>query len=131
MMESDLVAFLLSQSSLQALIASRLYPVIIPEALSQFPCVTYQVVSSVPEYTNDGPTGLTVARVQFDVWGQAYGDCKAVASALQQLLDGYAPGPMGSTFISAIWMTNRATDSFDQDARLYRSSADYRIAYAG
>lgn len=66
---------------LAALIESRCFPLAAPQDAA-VPSVVYQVVSSVPEFAHDGPTGLVTTRVQFSIVADDYATAKAVYEAL-------------------------------------------------
>jgi len=53
----------------------QIYPLFIPESgSSEPPYLVYQVISSQPQNTLDGPTGHEWARVQIDIYHDSYDD---------------------------------------------------------
>ena len=132
MLESGLYSFITANAGFTALAANRLFPLILPDSLiastSLPPSATYQTISSVTDYTNDGSTGCVKARVQFDCFASDYADAKTLSNTIRLVLEGYAGTLPNGPPVLAIW-TDNMTDSYSQDTRLYRVSADYRIVY--
>jgi hypothetical protein len=133
MIESGLYQLIIANAGFSAIAGNRLYPLVLPDSLVQSdttpPSATYQTISSVPDYTNDGPVGCVKARVQFDCFAAAYADAKSVSDAIRQTLDGYTGTLPDGTAVLNCWIDN-VTDSYSQDTRLYRTSTDYRVIYA-
>ena len=77
-MEEDLRARLLANTPLAAIVGARIAWIDRPKVL---PAITLQLIGSGREYTYQGPTGFSGARVQVDCWGASYGSAKAVARA--------------------------------------------------
>ena len=133
MLESGLYSFITANAGFTALATNRLYPLILPDSLiastSLPPSATYQTISSVTDYTNDGSTGCIKTRVQFDCFASDYADVKNLANAIRLTLEGYAGTLPNGIPVQACWVVN-VTYSYSQDTRLYRTSTDYRIVYA-
>lgn len=134
MIEDGLVALITSDTRFSTIAADRLFPVVLPETLldptTPAPTsATYQVISSIPDRTLDGPTSMVTARVQIDTWAQAYGDAKALAKAVKDILDAYTGTLPDGTHVDDAWRDNTGTDGFDPDSRLYRVQADYKLIY--
>lgn len=135
MIEDGLVALITADTRFSAIAEDRLFPVILPETLldptSATPTsATYQVISAIPDYTFDGPTGMVTARVQIDTWASAYGAAKALAQAIKLILDDYTGTLPDGTHVDSARRDNVATDGFDQDARLYRVQTDFKLIYS-
>lgn len=128
MLETGLVALLNSSAAVTAINGGRIYPLLIP-ANSALPCVTYQLISTVPEYCNDGPTGFTKSRIQVDTWANDYLDAKNLANAVRQTLDGYSGTLPDGTQVLSI-MRDNATDLNDEDSRLMRVQTDWLVLFA-
>lgn len=133
MIESGLYQLIIANTGFSAIAGNRLYPLVLPDSLVQSdatqPAATYQTISSVPVYSNDGPTGCVTARIQFDCFAAAYSGAKSVSDAIRQTLDGYTGTLPDGTPVLNCWIDN-VTDSYSQDTRLYRTSTDYRVIYA-
>jgi hypothetical protein len=87
--EESLVARLNATSGVTALVASRIYPMEIPQG-AVMPAIAYQRISTFRPGSLRGPVGLADPRIQVDCWADTYAVAKAVAQAVRQSLDGYA-----------------------------------------
>lgn len=85
-METDLTAYVASQSTVTALIGTRFEPVENVQGTAM-PAVSYQVISGPADYTHDG-LALTFWRVQLTVTDLTYAGMQAVADALCTVLAG-------------------------------------------
>lgn len=128
MLEDGLFQLLTSDAGVSALCGTRVYPLILPSAPT-LPSLTYQSISSVAQYTMDGPTGLVTARVQTEAWSDSYSTAKALAAAVRTLLDGYSGTLPNGVPVLDIRCDN-ALDTYEKDARLYRVHTDWLIQYA-
>lgn len=88
MIESGIVALISDDAGIVALIGTRVYAVLVPETVT-YPCLSYQVVSSVSNYTIDRKE-FGQKRIQFDCWANRYSDAEAVKQALRNVLDMYS-----------------------------------------
>lgn len=80
-MEEAIVAYLLADSTLSALVSTRVFPLSRLQG-SALPAVTYQRISGAPLYADDGEVGLTEARLQVDTWAETYSTAKTAARAV-------------------------------------------------
>lgn len=95
--EEGLYSLLSNDEAASALVGSRIFPLIAPQADS-LPYITYQEISGIRQHVLAGPVGMVCSRFQINCWGQVYEDCDAVATAVRKLLDGYA-GTAGGTVV--------------------------------
>lgn len=126
-LEEGIVAFLIADATIHAVVADRIYPMIIPQGAT-LPCLTYQRISTPRIVTHDssGATGdLTNPRFQFDGWAVTQKVAKAIADALRTVLHGKR-GAMGGVTIRAALAENEAPE-YIAEAELYRSRSDYII----
>jgi hypothetical protein len=96
-LEEAIHAHLTTAPSVQALIGTRVYPLLIPQT-AQLPAVAYQVVSARRPLAHDGPTGLDTKLVQLTCQGALYANAKTVANAIGEVLNGFRgwlAGPTG------------------------------------
>jgi hypothetical protein len=54
--------------------------------------VVLNLISDVPDYTHDGPTGYKQSRVQIDIYGPTYGAAKDAARKIEAHLSGLRAG---------------------------------------
>lgn len=125
--ETSIVSLLSTDSTLTALVASRIYPLLLSED-TKLPAVTYQVISTVTDYSNDGATGLTMTRLQTDAWANSYAQCKAASDAIRHALGAFT-GIVSGVYIANVIRDN-VTDYFDSASRLYRVQTDWKILHA-
>lgn len=92
------------------------YPVRAPQNRPT-PYIIFQVISSVPDVSLDGPTGLVRRRVQVDAYGDTY---EAVKTMEQQISAAMA----GAAFTNVPLM---ARDLDEQETKKYRVSMDFSI----
>ena len=128
-LEEGIVAFLIANADIHAVVADRIYPMRIPQA-ADFPLITYQRISTPRILTHDssGATGdLTSPRFQFDVWAETQLLTKQISDVLRGVLHGKT-GATGGVTIGAILADNEAAE-FVPELETYRGRSDYIIWY--
>ena len=128
-LEEGIVAFLIADTDIHAVVADRIYPMRIPQG-AIFPLITYQRISTARILTHDssGATGdLTSPRFQFDGWGVTQKIVKQISDVLRKVLHGKT-GAMGGVTIGAALAENEQPE-YVPDANLYRGRSDYIIWY--
>jgi hypothetical protein len=126
MIEAGLYSLLTANAGLTALVGNRIYPVLVPEPPT-YPCLSYQVVASHSTYTFEGKQ-LGSKLFQFDAWGTSFSDCKNILNALRNALDTYQGTLTDGTRVLCA-LSEQEIDQFEEDSRVYRSLAEYRIEY--
>lgn len=99
-METDLTAYIATQTTVTALIGTRFEPVLNVQSQT-LPAVSYQVISGPADYTHDG-LGLTFWRVQLCVTDLTYAGVVAVADALRTVLAGKRWTGVAGPYVSFI-----------------------------
>jgi hypothetical protein len=126
-MEEDLVARLLGDDDLSALVADRINWIERPQAGS-LPSITLQVITSGRSYHMKGADGTAGTRVQADCWGRSYLEAKKVSRALTAAME--QAGVQGSTRFSAAFLDN-ASDFPPEDlpggTKAYRVNMDWIV----
>jgi hypothetical protein len=128
MLPDAIVAFLLTQATITAVVNNRIQPIPAPEDLSQYPLITYQSPSDVSENANDGPVGVTTMRIVFDCLAQRYLDARNLARALKLVLNGFSGTLPDGTDILLAESAN-LVDRFDDGSRIYCTSFHALIQY--
>lgn len=136
-MEELIVALLLAHAPLTALVGTnpaRVHWIRAPQNTPK-PYVVLQVISSVPDVTHEGASGLVAARVQADCFGETYTSAKAAARAVTGCLSGYrgTPTPPGTTVFGGVFK-DAERDGFEDDVspdKLFRVSMDFIIWHKG
>jgi len=83
---TDIHAHMTTHAGLSALIVGRCYPVKLPQTPT-LPAVTYQRISSVSTYSQDGDSNLYRARWQFSCWSTGYVEAFEVAQQVKAALN--------------------------------------------
>lgn len=91
--EAALYAELAADSSVSALVSSRIYPVLIPQDVDM-PAIAYQRISGPRDYSHQG-AGLVSARFQITCQATSYSGAKSLAAAVRDALSGFS-GTMGA-----------------------------------
>lgn len=129
-MEEALVAFLLADAGLSALVSDRITWGSRPQA-SALPAVVLHRIDGLRSYSADGPSGLVSSRVQVDCWGASYGSAKGLGRAVIARLSGYVGTTGGVQFQAAFAIDERdGYERGDSGADIYRSSIDFDIWHA-
>ena len=128
MIETSLHSYLANAQTLVSACAGRIEPVRLPNDPS-LPTLTYQVISTTPDATLDGPSGFMEKRIQFSSWGECYGDAKALDEALRTVLDGFSGLQPDGTLIFNV-MLDTAADLYEPDSKLYHVSTDYKVQFS-
>ena len=129
-MEDALIAKLLADSGVSALVSNRVYPVSRPQGTA-LPAISLGTVSNVPVYTNDGEAGIAESRVQVDCWGATYGSVKAVARAVTASLSAFFGAVDGRVFQYVLLDGERDSRESGSNAPeyLFRTQLDFRVLY--
>lgn len=123
-MEEDLVALLLANTGVSALVGTRIYWVERKQGAA-LPGVALTLIDGGEGHTQDGPDGLGQYRVQIDSYGATYASAKAVARAITAALDGVRAGRLQGMFHDS---SRDLREAGSNDAeRLFRTSSDFII----
>jgi Protein of unknown function (DUF3168) len=90
MLTNGVVAYLLTQTAITAIVKQSIQPIPAPEDLSQYPLITYQSPSDVSDNANDGPVGVATCRIVFECKALRYLDARNLALAVKAALNGYS-----------------------------------------
>ena len=126
-MEEALVAYLLADAPLAALVGTRIHWVRSPQSTVSPRVVLYRI-SGLRDMRMDGPTGLVASRLQADCIGTSYGSAKTTARALEARLSGYS-GTSGGIVFQGAFLIGERDDFFDTDTpdKLFRTSLDFNL----
>lgn len=126
--EEVVIARLLDTAAVTTLASSRVYPGIRPQG-SALPAVVVSRVSGAPVYVDDGETGLSVARIQIDCWGETYSAAKSLVRAVVYCLSGFY-GVLFDVQIQTTLLDNERDIQVGDTASLFRTSTDFMIWYS-
>ena len=129
-MEEALIAKLLADAGVSALVGARVYPGMRPQA-GLLPAVVFNMISKNPSYSDDGEDGITEARVQLDCWGATYTDAKKAARAVTAALSAFDGMMSGVRFR---YMTldlehDMQETGANADSYPFRTSLDFIVVY--
>lgn len=126
-MEKDLIAQLLANAALAALVGVRISWGQRPQG-EPLPGVVMNLVSAPRTYSYDGPVGTRASWVQIDSWGGSFGEAKSVAGAVEAAIHTLAAPFLGG------FILNERDDSEANDGpeangatTLFRTSLDVRV----
>jgi hypothetical protein len=128
MLIEGLVARLIANSAIAAIVGQRVQPEPAPEDLSLYPLITYKVASDVTTYNMQGEDGLVTCRVVFTCLGVRYGDARSTALAVKLSLSNFAGILSDGTPIDGIEIVNIA-DGFGDGSRVYRTAVHAMCRY--
>jgi hypothetical protein len=80
---------LLSVAEVSALVSTRVYPTVLPQA-AVLPAITYRRVDGFSDLTATTAGGYEQDRLQLDSWAQSASQAQAVAKAVRDALHGFA-----------------------------------------
>lgn len=123
-LEAGIYAALITPGSFtQAVIADRLYPLLIPQDAA-VPAVAYQRVSGTRIPLYDGASGWARAVVQFSCQARSLAVAKAAAHAIRKDLDVFV-GALGGVEIGRAFVVNEADSDELEDAAVTRLDVDF------
>lgn len=126
MIEKGLVAMLLANAPIAAMVGTRISPLVLPEN-STLPALTYQTVGSVSRDTL-ATAGMSRVRMEFNCWGADYLDAITLRAALIAALNGYQGLLSDGTQLQNARQL-QSIDFFDHDARLYRAMTEFYLYF--
>lgn len=86
--------FLLGDSGLVALVAARVFPIVLPQG-QKLASVVYTRISGQGDYKMDGPSGYVRPRIQIAAWAPTADAAVTLANRVKDRVDGYS-GDMGT-----------------------------------
>lgn len=126
---------LTDDAAVAALIANRVYPVILPQH-PVLPAVTYSEISSIGDIHMSGPSGLVQSRFQFSVWGSTTASVSQVSQAVKSALNGFvgdksygSSSPQEVITFRGVMFQN-ANDLYDPAVLLYYRTLDFTFWFA-
>ena len=125
-LEQELYNRLKNFSGLTALVAHRIYPILLPQD-SKWPALCYQRVSTTRESVMGADTGDARARIQISIYGKRYADdntsAYAVRDQVRAALQRYNGGVIQDCMLEG------ENHEYMDDAKLHRVILDFLIWY--
>jgi hypothetical protein len=123
-LKAGIYSLLTANAGLSALIGTRVYPIMLPEAPT-LPAIRFQYVGGSSEPTFD-TSGMQKLRVQFDCMGADPDSADAVRTAMYGL-NGYSGLLSDGTLLQNFDLLGPGIDFFDSDARQFRCMVEFYL----
>ena len=117
MIEIAIVTALKNNSTITDIVEDRIYPLFRPQS-DPLPALVYQRVSTVPENSLDGFSGLDAVRLQFSCYAKTLIEAKELAVLLRAALD--SDSIIKSTCVMEM-------DEQDLETRNFRTIVDFNV----
>lgn len=117
MIEQDIITSLGGDSTLTALVGSRIYPLSRPQG-DPLPAIVYQRIATTPLNSINGFSRLDAVRIQFSCYAKTLLAAKELAEALRSAMD-------ADTALKAICVMEM--DDQDEGTRNFRTVVDFHI----
>jgi len=123
-------AFLLADAGIAAIVATRVFPIKLPQG-TKTASIVYTRISGAGIYHMGGESGLSMPRYQIDSWAPNGDAATTLANLIKDRLSGYR-GVMGSggaaVTVQGVFMAAEMED-YDDAVQMSRMSRDYFIDY--
>ena len=125
LLEQDLRTGLLADSALSTLLGGgRLYPGLLPQEGTQFPSVTYSLVSVVRRSTYT-LAGMKRARIQLDAFATTYGGACTLVDERKRVID--SSTVWGTTTVQGTVLESERDVDFSVNRQVFRRMVDYSL----
>ncbi len=129
MLTNGLRTYLLAIPAISNAVGTRIQPIPAPEDLSEYPCITMQVVSDVSGYTLTRSDGVTDSRIVFDCFAQRYLDAHNLALTVKAALTAYRGTLPDGSIVYETQIVN-LVDGFVDGSRISHTAVHAVITYA-
>lgn len=117
-LEVELVTYLGQEASIVAIIADRVYPLVLPQEPT-LPAIAYQRISNRVERSQGGISAIN-PRMRLNCWDRTYDGAIALEEVLIAALDSRPFGPAGAKSIY-----DSGLDDRDPDTGLFRRIVEF------
>lgn len=130
LIEQALMTYLRAQSGVTDLVGDRIHFVQAPQGVTT-PYIIVSKIDAPRGHTHDGADGLARPRFQLSIFDEHYGDCKAVAAAVQAALQGYSGtmGGVGGVVVRGVFYDDETDLDPGDNNELFGVAADYIIQH--
>lgn len=126
MVEDAIRARLLADPDVAALVATRVWPVKLPQGPT-FPAIVYQRISTTSNgVAMESPVGPTRSRVQLSAWASTFSGARQLAEAVVHALNGWS-GTAGGESVQLVRLTNWLDDYEPGPPERFRVIADFYV----
>lgn len=125
-MESRIVSLLTANTAVTNIVSDRIYPLVIPD-LGTKPAVVYTRISESKPKLYDGVSSLRKVKLQLDCWSTTFAEARALASAVESVLDEYS-GTVNTMKFLSITKENQI-DKLETTNNDFGVTIDFTINY--
>jgi hypothetical protein len=118
--ETALRAVLLADAPVNAVVAGRIYPGLLPQAPTT-PAIVYQRVTGDHPVNQDGAGGPDRVRVQVDLWAPTFDAVASLRDKVLAALNGKSSVDLQGVF------SESEQGTYDDEVKLHRSSMDFYV----
>ena len=123
--ETNLIPWLMSQSSLTALVNNRVYPAKAPDGCAR-PYIVWRLITGTSDYSHDGPS-FREYRIQFSIFSETYAAAANIREVLLTLLDGKRHSIAGLTELT-VFLASTA-HLYETDTKLHHLAVDFDFSF--
>lgn len=121
-----------SHAGVNALVAGRIYPLLLPQEPT-YPAITYRRVASSRIQSVHSDPGMARVQIQVTCWALSYDSVRSVTEQVRLALERYGTAVTGTTLsgltVYDIYMGSEA-DSYEPEIDAFASSVDYTVIHA-
>ena len=129
-LEEGLVAELIADAAVFAIVGNRIHPEIVPQQGTR-PAIVYLRIGTTREQQLSGPADLILVRMRLDMWHSDPGACWSLANAVRSLLNIGPAATLGTFAVQQVYLDEEfPLSDFEGDRRDYRVSQEYVIMHA-
>lgn len=122
--EAGLIAYLLADTDVSALVSTRIKPLQLAENTA-LPGITINRVSTSPVHKHNGKATEFRTRFQLDIWAETFSSAKALCTKVRLALDGYS-GTMGAYRVDSVVLLDEV-DDFEPENDNVRVIQEYEL----
>lgn len=116
-LETDIFDALSGAAAVAALVAARIYPLLLKQGCAM-PAIVYSPITSRPVVSLQGPSGLEGNTVQIDAWALTLAEASAVLVAIEAAMG-------AATTFSIVHGPRRSW--YESAPELYRAQRDFSV----
>jgi hypothetical protein len=123
--ETALTTYLLAQTSITALVSTRIYPAMAKQTVTK-PYIIISRIDDPGTHTHDGPVAVGRARVQISAFAATWGSAQQIADAVEAVLDGLTGviGGAGGITVNPIFYDDQVY-IYEEETGLHHVAQDY------
>lgn len=123
-LSASIYSELSNESTITALVGTRIYPVIAPQS-ANFPLIVYEKISVDEGYSSSGPDGVFFSTYRFHIFSYTLSEAEAIKSALRNFLSDTV-GTFGTNDLNHL-RVEAESDEFEQETLLYHILIDFKF----